>query len=299
MNIHSSLPTPNFSPFRTCDGSAIHSPRRVMLLPLPKGEGRGEGEGDNQSHRNAPPAQPRPVVSESPIRNPQSAIRNSAFTLIELLVVIAIIGLLASLIVGGAGIATTKMRRARVEAERDALITAIESYQKSKGYFPPDNTNTTAAYSTYQNSLYYELTGMILTNIGGQSVFLAVDQEQFPTVPVTVIPSYFSVGGFMNVPTAETPSVNFYKSMKANQHTLVNAVGSTGGPGTYTVMGIGVPGPVQLNPATTGLYINPWHYVVSNPTNNTTSFDLWMDVSWAGKTNRVSNWSKDPQVVAY
>ena len=71
----------------------------AALLPLPKGEGRGEGESDNQSRRNHPPAQARSTVSEFPICNPQSAIRNrpTAFTILELLVVIVIIGLLATI----------------------------------------------------------------------------------------------------------------------------------------------------------------------------------------------------------
>jgi hypothetical protein len=35
--------------------------------------------------------------------------------------------------------------------------------------------------------------------------------------------------------------------------------------------------------------------VSTNPTNNPGSFDLWIDVLYGGKTNRISNWSKDPQ----
>jgi len=48
-----------------------------------------------------------------------------------------------------------------------------------------------------------------------------------------------------------------------------------------------------------GKIFNPWHYVSTNPTNNQGSFDLWMDVLWSGKTNRISNWSPDSQVVSY
>jgi hypothetical protein len=40
--------------------------------------------------------------------------------------------------------------------------------------------------------------------------------------------------------------------------------------------------------------LTPWNYVSSNPTNNPTEFDLWMDVTWRGTTNRISNWSEDP-----
>ena len=42
--------------------------------------------------------------------------------------------------------------------------------------------------------------------------------------------------------------------------------------------------------------LNPWRYVSSSPTNNTSSYDLWVDLFIGGQTYRVSNWSKQPQV---
>ena len=99
---------------------------------------------------------------------------SAAITLIELLVVIAIIGILAALLVGGAGIAQAKSRRARVEAEREQLISLIETYKKAKGYYPPDNPNTPTAYVgyTYQNTLFYELTGCTITDDPSVSPFI-------------------------------------------------------------------------------------------------------------------------------
>ncbi|MEI9963171.1 MAG: hypothetical protein WDM76_19275 [Limisphaerales bacterium] len=45
------------------------------------------------------------------------------------------------------------------------------------------------------------------------------------------------------------------------------------------------------------LDVNPWRYNSANPTNNPGSFDLWVDILVRGKTNRISNWSKQPQIV--
>jgi hypothetical protein len=43
--------------------------------------------------------------------------------------------------------------------------------------------------------------------------------------------------------------------------------------------------------------VNVIRYVSSSPTNNASTYDLWVDVLVGGKTNRISNWSKDPQLV--
>ena len=40
--------------------------------------------------------------------------------------------------------------------------------------------------------------------------------------------------------------------------------------------------------------LNPWRYVSTHPTNNSGSYDLWVDLVIAGKTNRVCNWSTQP-----
>jgi hypothetical protein len=40
--------------------------------------------------------------------------------------------------------------------------------------------------------------------------------------------------------------------------------------------------------------MNPWCYNSSHPTNNTATYDLWVDVVVKGKTNRVCNWSAQP-----
>ena len=81
-----------------------------------------------------------------------------------MLVVIAIIGLLASLVLTGAGIATVKMRRAKVEAMRGAISAAIDSYQHAKGFYPPDNSLNNTNVNSVQSSLYYELTGTIASS---------------------------------------------------------------------------------------------------------------------------------------
>ncbi len=41
--------------------------------------------------------------------------------------------------------------------------------------------------------------------------------------------------------------------------------------------------------------LNPWRYVCPG-TNNPGSYDLWIQLSIAGKTNLICNWSKQIQI---
>ena len=65
--------------------------------------------------------------------------RARGFTIIELLVVIAIIILVAGLVVGLGGVATSSQRMKRAEAEKAKLITLIDAYKSKFGFYPPHN----------------------------------------------------------------------------------------------------------------------------------------------------------------
>jgi hypothetical protein len=48
--------------------------------------------------------------------------------------------------------------------------------------------------------------------------------------------------------------------------------------------------------AAAGFSGNPFRYVYPG-TNNPSSYDLWIDLSISGKTNRISNWTRQPQIL--
>ncbi len=222
-----------------------------------------------------------------------------AFTLIELLVVIAIIALLAGLVLGGASIASARMRTTRAQAELGALTTAIDAYKAKKGYYPPCNVSNNVVVTT-KSSLFYELTGVIsaLTN-NNTSFHSQVSQENLTSLQVQF---FFGTGGILNSSPDATEIQNFFTSMRKDQYGSI-LINPNQNPGpTYSVMTLSVHGPKDLTAGVTGSQIfNFWHYVSPNdvrpPQHNPDTYDLWTDILIAGKTNRISNWSKEPQIV--
>ena len=214
--------------------------------------------------------------------------RRRAFTLVELLVVMAVIATLAAILFpvfsnikkGGA------LKKTR--AQLGKVVLAIEAYKAQHGHYPPDNTNNVAV-----NQLYYELGGTKLVNgneyqtESGQGNILASD-----------LPTFFGgVSGFVNVSRGSGDEAQAAKNnligIPPSDYLLV-----TNGVKSGIVIGTTIKGLMMLsNP--NELSINPFRYVSTGATNNPSHFDLWVDVIIGGKTNRISNWSEKPQIVAY
>jgi prepilin-type N-terminal cleavage/methylation domain-containing protein len=224
-------------------------------------------------------------IPQSEIQNPKSI---RAFTLIEILVVISIIAILSALILATAGYAMSKARRMRVETERTVLETAIQSYKAAKGFYPQDNPNNLAI-----SPLFYELTGTTISlNAPGGTPVSYSSSVSGDNLTVANVTNFFSVGGFVNASPDPTQVQNFLNSTAKSTRTgqfVTNGV-------NVTVFGVIVPGPVQLRMINAST-ISPWFYNSTNPTNNPGSYDLWMDVYFSGKTNRISNWSPNPQPI--
>jgi prepilin-type N-terminal cleavage/methylation domain-containing protein len=227
-----------------------------------------------------------------------------AFTLIELLTVIAIIGVLAALILPVAGAVKKQSMIRTAQAEMAQLETAIDRYKSAYGFYPPSPTIPPAVGdpSTLFNQLFYELEGTTTgdgtsyTNLGGSDIIAATDvPKAFP-----------GINGFMNCskPNADESlpqARNFLPDLKPNQigrnctntfHGTLNTFGvtliitSVGGPDrSYKPLGPLMPSDV-----------NTWRYNSSSPTNNPGSYDLWVQLSIAGKMNLICNWNKQVQI---
>jgi prepilin-type N-terminal cleavage/methylation domain-containing protein len=221
--------------------------------------------------------------------------RQLAFTLIELLVVISIIGILAALVIPLSGIATTKMRLSRTQAELNNYVTAIETYKLEVGFYPPDNgklkgfsTNGAANFTEYRNllalnPLFYELVGCVFTN----QQFYAVAGDEI--VRPDELKSVFNVTGIQNSQRhrADVPFKGF--RAKPSMYAELGAKYSKHPGADVEILAAPVPGPLLLDGKTKK--INPWFYD-SSTTNrhNRTSYDLWAEITAGGRTHIIGNW---------
>jgi prepilin-type N-terminal cleavage/methylation domain-containing protein len=198
-----------------------------------------------------------------------------AFTLIELLVVIAIIAILAALSATVMTRATVSAAKSIAVAERAEMASAIQEYHDRLGFYPPDNPSNPAI-----NPLWFELSGT--TNNGVNYVTLDGSGQ----ISMTAINATFNRQGFANSgakahSTDESGApISFLSNLRAKQvgppdsgQPFIKILSCSAG-------------------AAPGATLNPWRYVSSHPTNNTGSYDLWVDLVVGGRTYQVNNWSK-------
>jgi prepilin-type N-terminal cleavage/methylation domain-containing protein len=205
-----------------------------------------------------------------------------AFTLIEMLLVISIIGVLAGMIIGLAGYAAEKRIRARVTAELHMMLTAIDAYKAQFGTYPPDNQQPVQPLvdRSFPNQLCYELSGTEVATVGNVSTFTSLQhREQLTSAQIS---SVVGVTGFRNASEDAQAIKNFLTKPPKIEHYSTNGVQK------FDVLVASAPGPNDIVQG--GARYNPWHYIVTNPTNNPTTFDLWVEIQIGKKTMLISNW---------
>jgi prepilin-type N-terminal cleavage/methylation domain-containing protein len=203
----------------------------------------------------------------------------AAFTLIELLVVISIIALLASFTFPVAKAVKKFQYLSQTKAEMGKLVSAIDGYKNTFGFYPPSNPGDPRV-----PQLYYELLGTTKNAVN----YATLDSSA--QIPVLSVTNAFGVGGFVNctkgVGEDASPAKSFLSGLKSQQVGIV-----TNNNVAVTVLLGGVGGPDLSYQPFNASGLNPWRYVCPG-TNNPSSYDLWIQLSISGKTNLVCNWSK-------
>ena len=213
----------------------------------------------------------------------------AAFTLIELLVVISIISVLAGLIIGGLGAAKKKQNRDTARAELEQIKAAIDSYHDKYGSYPLGNQNAASAiYDPYMlNQLYYELSGVNYNKLTDTYTTLdgtaSINGTDYKTAFGMSAIGNVSKGGGEDAVAAR----NFLTGLKSKQ--INDNVTNTGIRTTVLVTSVGGPDDSYKPLLASGL--NPFRYNSANPTNNASSYDLWIDLQISGKIYRINNWN--------
>ena len=226
-----------------------------------------------------------------------SRAHRSGFTLIELLVVIGIIALLASLVVGLTAHAARKMRESRIRGELEQIATAIDAYHAEFNQYPPDNvvSRDPLVVNPVANSLYYELTGVIVDPDPNKARFRSPNRQQW--IGASTVSSLFNADGFVNAGATAKETKSFLTSLTSAQHKSILK-----SPVDVEVLAVAADWPVN-NPLLPPPFnstdpdvkrINPVRYVASpHATNNPATFDLWAEYVEGKKVKIICNWSKD------
>ena len=229
------------------------------------------------------------------IGQPWQQRRLAAFTLIELLVVIAIIAILAAMIIPISGAVAKRRKITVAQTQLKALELAIDGYKTKLGFYPPDN-----ATNVIVNPLYFELMGTTNDGAGKPAPTLWVTLDGSAQIGTTTTPTITSVFGsnVMGIANSATRAKTDDQGAAATSfinNLTPNQIGALDSAGLVKILVCSVEWPPDKNPAPIpGTLLNPWRYNSSHPTNNTASYDLWVDVVVGNKTNRVSNWSTQP-----
>ncbi len=230
------------------------------------------------------------ILESSPQTSWRSA-RGGAFTLVELLMVISVIAILASFTVGLARVASTRMKESRVRAELAQLVTAIDSYHASHGFYPPDNRNPNNAkdkrVNTVTNALFYELVGTVLTN--ADTVFMTKKGDE--QIAANVVRSFFRTSGFANS-GRDAKEVKSFLSPKEKQ------IGQISDAPDVDVLVAPVEWPLNKGFAAPFAELpvkfhklNPWRYDASSTNrHNMKGFDLWAEYVVGNEIKVIGNW---------
>jgi prepilin-type N-terminal cleavage/methylation domain-containing protein len=220
------------------------------------------------------------------IENRKSKIENrAAFTLIELLVVISIISVIAGMTFSVLKGVKRVQYLKTATAELAQIAGALDNYKAKYGVYPPGN-----ASNPLLNQLYYELSG---TTINGADYVTLDGSSQ---ILVGAVKTAYGVGGFINCTKGggedSTPARNFLSGISSKR--VFYPVTNNGVATTILITSVG--GPDQNYQPLNASDLNPFRYSYPG-TNNPTSYDLWIDLSISGKTNRISNWHIAPIVL--
>jgi len=115
--------------------------------------------------------------------------RKGSFTLIELMAVVTVIGILAGLVLGGAGAVRQRAARGQAKAEIAAIEAGLVRYQMDFGGYPgASNISVSNGYSA-NPSTYVSAGQALFTNLWGSGSYTNINpgQKQYLNVKPSMV----------------------------------------------------------------------------------------------------------------
>jgi type II secretory pathway pseudopilin PulG len=229
----------------------------------------------------------------------------AGYTMVELMVVMAMIIILVSLVFPTIGAVKKRRTIALAQAQLKQVETAIQAYKSQLGFYPPDNPGNPVT-----NQLFFELSGTTRADLGGGNYsFVTLDgSSQITRAGLMELFGSDAFGepkvkGFANSSAtargtdSRAAAVNFIPGLLPAQIGRMMIAGVT----NNVLWVCSVKWPLTTVPnqvlVVNGPGLNPWRYTSTHPSFNPGSYDLWVDVIIGARVYRVSNWSKEPQIV--
>jgi hypothetical protein len=157
---------------------------------------------------------------------------------------------------------------AAIRDQRRALVSAIEAYKAQFGSYPADNvvSRQPLVVDPVNNPLLYELAGVVSNSAKGTFDLPGLEAEE-----ASYVLEFFHAKGFKNSSDKPDGLKRFLEEEHLPARQLhddpdVFALGFTR---LYQDLDDEVVWEFQ---------VSPWRYVSSNPTNNPSRFDLWIEV---------------------
>lgn len=163
---------------------------------------------------------------------------------------------------------------AMLQAHRDQLVRAIETYRAQLGFYPPNAATQKLDWATL-NPLYYELAG---TRWHPDERWFGLPTTKQP-LSLETLQKSFGLTSFSNTTQFPTWPTNFL------QQAPVSFREENGVLLLVSVVPAEIPDDLADD-----FVLTPWRYATAPAEHNPGRFDLWMELRANGQSYHISNW---------
>ena len=170
----------------------------------------------------------------------------------------------------------------KLSQQRQVLVSAIEAYKVSLGFYPPDHllSRTPLIVDPITNQLMYELFGTLHDPAKG-----TFTPAHFPPIRQALIQRFFNADGFKNSAESAELVNHFLDVSNLTATAAINEKPEEVGLPSFCPNWEGVEPDLYAQIAA-----GTWRYNSSSPTHNPGTYDLWIEVKTSLTNIVIGNW---------